>query len=105
KGSEKEAAFSYTFKNGYIWTPPAGTSPRFPESTLKKMDENDEIWFGVKGDAAPSRKTFLSELKSSGTPSSTIWLHSDAGHNHEAREEVKVFDKEDAFTTPKPERL
>lgn len=104
-GSEKEQAFSFTFKNGYVWTPPRGTSPRFPAAKLKEMDENNEIWFGVNGDTAPSRKTFLSELKRSGTPAPTVWLHSDVGHNHEAREEVKVINMEDAFSTPKPEKL
>jgi adenine-specific DNA-methyltransferase len=60
-GSEKERAFSIQFKNGFVWTPPRGTSPRFPEDSLRKMDANDEIWFGVDGTASPSRKTFLSE--------------------------------------------
>lgn len=105
KASEKELEFTYTFNNGYEWTPPLGNSPRFPLSKLKEMDDNNEIWFGVKGDAGPSRKTFLSELKKDGTPSSTIWLHTEAGHNHEAREEVKLFDNKDTFSTPKPERL
>ncbi|WP_168403753.1 site-specific DNA-methyltransferase [Erwinia amylovora] len=103
-GSEKEQAFSFTFKNGYKWSPPKGSSPRFPVDKLKEMDNNDEIWFGVNGDTAPSRKTFLSELKISGTPSPTIWLHSEVGHNHEAREEAKSINNE-AFSTPKPERL
>lgn len=104
-GSEKEQAFSFEFKNGYIWTPPRGTSPRFPERKLKKMDENNEIWFGTKGNAAPSRKTFLNELKNTGTPSPTVWLHSEVGHNHEAKEEAKLLDFDDSFSTPKPERL
>lgn len=105
KGSEKEQAFSFTFKNGYVWTPPKGSSPRFPEHKLREMDENDEIWFGANGDSAPSRKTFLKELKIQGTPSPTLWLHGEVGHNHEAREEIKVLNSEDAFATPKPERL
>lgn len=104
KGSEKEQAFTFTFKNGYVWSPPEGTSPRFPAATLRAMDDNDEIWFGVKGDATPSRKTFLSELKVSGTPAPTVWLHGDVGHNHEATEEVKRIGV-GAFSTPKPERL
>lgn len=69
------------------------------------MDENDEIWFGSDGTANPSRKTFLSELKLSAPPAPTIWLHSDAGNNHEAREEVKAINPDDAFSTPKPEKL
>ena len=104
-GSEKEKAFSFTFKNGVTWTPPRGTSPRFPADTLRRMDENDEIWFGADGLAGPSRKTFLSELKIEGPPAPTVWLHSEVGHNHEAREEVKAANPEDPFDTPKPEKL
>jgi adenine-specific DNA-methyltransferase len=69
------------------------------------MDENDEIWFGIDGDANPSRKTFLSELKLAEPPASTVWLHTDVGNNHEAREEVKAINPTDPFATPKPEKL
>ena len=104
-GSEKEQRFSFQFKNGVVWTPPRGTSPRFPADSLRGMDANNEIWFGADGNASPSRKTFLKELKISGTPSPTLWLHADVGHNHEAREEVKAANPSDPFDTPKPERL
>ena len=86
-GSEKEQAFSFRFKNGVVWTPPRGTSPRFPADTLRQMDDNDEIWFGNDGKSTPSRKTFLADLKIAGPPAPTVWLHSDAGNNHEARED------------------
>lgn len=104
-GSEKEKAFTFTFKNGFVWKVPAGSSPRFPADALRRMDENDEIWFGADGTAQPSRKTFLSELSSEGPPSPTIWLHQEVGHNHEAREEVKALNGANPFATPKPERL
>jgi adenine-specific DNA-methyltransferase len=104
-GSEKERSFSFRFKNGVVWSAPRGTSPRFPEEVLRRLDDNDEIWFGVDGTAKPSRKTFLKELKVSGPPTPTIWLHSDVGNNHEAREEAKAFNPEDPFATPKPEKL
>jgi site-specific DNA-methyltransferase (adenine-specific)/adenine-specific DNA-methyltransferase len=103
--SDAERAFSFTFKNGYVWKPPAGTTPRFPKEALREMDANDEIWFGAKGDAAPSRKTFLQELKIQSPPAATIWAHSDAGHNHEARDEIKALIGADSFDTPKPTRL
>ncbi len=105
KGSEKEKAFTFKFKNGITWSPPLGTSPRFPEDTLRRMDENDEIWFGSDGKANPSRKTFLRELVISGPPAPTLWLHSDAGNTHEAREESKAANSRDPFATPKPEKL
>ncbi|MBI5626784.1 MAG: site-specific DNA-methyltransferase [Nitrosomonadales bacterium] len=104
-GSESSKSFSYKFKNGVVWSPPAGTFPRFSEETLHRMDEGDEIWFGRDGEATPSRKTFLAELSEDGTPSPTVWLHTEAGNNHEAREEVKSFNTENPFDTPKPEKL
>ncbi len=104
-GAESNKAFSFKFLNGVVWSPPAGTYPRFSEETLRRLDAGNEIWFGKDGTAAPSRKTFLSELSEEGTPSPTVWLHSDAGHNHEARDEVKGFNSENPFDTPKPEKL
>lgn len=104
-GSEKAKSFTYKFKNGYVWSPPPGTFPRFSEDTLRKYDEGNEIWFGRDGLAQPSRKTFLSELSNEGTPPLTVWLNDDVGHNHEAKTEVKAFNSTDVFSTPKPERL
>jgi len=104
-GSDKERAFSFQFKNGVVWSPPSGTSPRFPADALRKLDDNNEIWFGTDGSTVPSRKTFLSELKVAGPPAPTVWLHSDTGNNHEAREEAKACNPEDPFATPKPEKL
>jgi adenine-specific DNA-methyltransferase len=104
-GSEKGRNFTYQFKNGVKWSPPSGTFPRFSEETLKKLEKEDAIWFGSDGTAIPSRKTFLSELKNTGSPSPTVWLNQDVGNNHEARNEVKQFNSSDVFSTPKPERL
>lgn len=104
-GSESSANFSYTFKNGIAFTPPKGTFSRYSVESLKRMDENNEIWFGKDGKSVPSRKTFLCDLKKQGIPSKTLWRFEEVGHNHEAREEVKVFNSEHVFATPKPERL
>lgn len=95
----------YTFKNGVVWTPPPGTYRRFSDETLALLDKNNEIWFGANGNATPSRKTFLCDLKQVGIPARTIWSYEEVGHNHEAREEVKNFSPNDIFDTPKPERL
>jgi adenine-specific DNA-methyltransferase len=103
--TEKESGFSHTFKNGVVWTLPPGTSPRFPVHELQRMDANDEIWFGADGKATPARKTFLERLTIESPPSPTIWLHSEAGNNHEAREESKFVNDVEVFGTPKPEKL
>jgi adenine-specific DNA-methyltransferase len=104
-GSASGQNFSYTFNNGVTWSPPPGTYPRFSPENLKRMDDNNEIWFGKNGTATPSRKTFLCELTSEGITPLTIWLHNEVGHNHEARDEVKAFNPQDPFATPKPEKL
>lgn len=35
----------------------------------------------------------------------TIWKYTEVGHNQDAKKEVKVFNSESVFDTPKPERL
>ena len=40
-GTASGQAFSYTFKNGVVFTPPAGTFPRYSAESLKSMDENE----------------------------------------------------------------
>lgn len=104
-GSSQAASFTYTFKNGVIFSPPVGTFSRYSTESLQRMDENDEIWFGKDGLSIPSRKTFLCDLKKNGVPARTLWRYDEVGHNHEAREEVKALNPTSVFATPKPERL
>jgi site-specific DNA-methyltransferase (adenine-specific)/adenine-specific DNA-methyltransferase len=91
----------YQFRNGVTWQPPAGTFRRFPDESLKRLDEADEIWFGKSGDAVPQRKTFLGSLDA-GTVPVTIWTHEVAGDNHIGRDELKELVPEQLFDSPKP---
>ena len=104
-GSANSANFSYTFKNGVTFTPPAGTYTRYTAETLKKFDDNNEIWFGKDGKSIPSRKTFLCDLKNNGIVPRTIIDFNTGGHNHEAVEEVKQLMNDNLFTNPKPVKL
>ncbi len=104
-GSANGADFSYTFKNGVTFTPPAGTYPRYSAETLKRFDDNNEIWFGKDGKSIPSRKTFLCDLKNAGIVPRTIIDYNAGGHNHEAVEEVKQLMNDNLFTNPKPVKL
>ncbi len=90
--------------SGRIVLPPAGTSWRYSKEKFNEMIKDNRIWFGPNGDSVPAIKRFLSEVKQ-GITSLTIWLHTDVGHNDEAKKEVKAFNSEDVFATPKPERL
>lgn len=96
--------FQYTFKNGVTWSPPPGTYPRYSVATLTALDEANEIWFGADGMSTPSRKTFLSEVKSGVTPL-TIWPYDEVGHTHEANNELKSLGLGGIFDNPKPTRL
>jgi adenine-specific DNA-methyltransferase len=86
--------------------PPQGTYWRVSERKFKEMEADNRIWWGKSGDGIPSQKRFLTDVKDGVTPS-TLWLHQDAGHNGEAKNELRALALSDGemFLTPKPERL
>lgn len=94
----------FTFSNGISWAPPIGTFRRFNDDAMRRMDEAKEIWFGVDGTQTPQRKSFLGEVKEGVTPT-TLWTHQEAGHNHEANNDLKALGLGGAFDNPKPVRL
>jgi site-specific DNA-methyltransferase (adenine-specific)/adenine-specific DNA-methyltransferase len=70
------------------------------------MLQENRIWWGKDGKGIPAVKRFLSEVKEGVTPTS-LWLHQDAGHNAEAKNEIReLLGELPAETlTPKPTRL
>ena len=91
---------------GKSFNVPSGKHWAFSEENLKELIADNRIWFGAKGDAFPRLKRFLSEVQQ-GRKANTIWQHQDVGHNQEAVREVKAIlaNREEQFTTPKPNRL
>jgi adenine-specific DNA-methyltransferase len=69
------------------------------------MVADHRITFGVNGNNRPCVKRFLSEISEGGVVPMTVWHYKDVGENRTAAAEVREFNKEDPFTTPKPERL
>ena len=96
--------YPITTPSGRVVMPPQGTSWRFNETKFAELVADNRIWFGEKGDNVPRFKRFLSDVKD-GITSMTIWFRDSVGDNQEAKKEVKQFNQEDVFTTPKPERL
>lgn len=94
----------YIFNNGITWKPPIGTYRRFNDESMKRMDDNNEIWFGADGTQTPSRKSFLCDVKAGVTPV-TLWPYDEVGHNHEANNELKTLEIGGFFNNPKPTRL
>ena len=98
------AIFPVKLPSGREVLPPSGTSWRFTKEKFQELIADNQIWFGVNGDARPAYKRFLSEVTDT-IPSTTIWTYDDVGHNDESKKEMRAIFNEDLFATPKPERL
>jgi adenine-specific DNA-methyltransferase len=64
------------------------------------------IWWGRDGrNSVPALKLFLSEVRDGMTPHNW-WPHEEVGHTDESKKEIiALFGANNAFDTPKPERL
>ena len=101
-----------TAEQFYTLTTPAGRVIELPKSlcwrfTKERMEEEiaaGRIWLGKDGMGVPRKKTYLKDSK--GVVPWTLWLNKDVGHNQEAKKEINaIFGSNNAFDTPKPERL
>ena len=105
---------TYSKSNDYIIKSPAGLEFSPPPSRAwvvsqvryKELLSDNRITFGRDGQSRPYLKTFLSEVQQGIVPT-TLWLHSDAGHNIEAKSIIRDLFGANAgvFDTPKPTRL
>ena len=98
------ADYPITTPSGRIVNPPAGYCWRFSKEKFAELIADNRIWFGKDGDGVPRVKRFLSDVKD-GITAMTIWKYTEVGHNQDAKKEVKQFNSESVFATPKPERL
>ena len=90
----------YTFKNGKTWQPPSGRSWSFSKESLKKLDEENKIYFEGK---TPYFKRHWKDV-AKGRTVSTLWVGKEIGYNiHGDAEIKKLFDGEKVFKNPKPE--
>ncbi len=89
-------------KSGKTFDVPQGKHWVYSESNLRKLVEDNQIWFGEDGNSFPRKKRFLSDVQD-GRTASTIWLSEEVGHNQTATREVKhLFDDNKYFDFPKP---
>jgi adenine-specific DNA-methyltransferase len=84
--------------------PPKGRCWLLTKERYQEFLDDNRIWFGSKGDGVPRIKRFLSEVKD-GITAQTLWTYQEVGHNQDAKKEAKVFNDENVFATPKPEKL
>lgn len=84
--------------------PPKGRCWLLTKERYQEFIDDNRIWFGSKGEGVPRIKRFLSEVKD-GITAQTLWTYQEVGHNQDAKKEAKVFNDDNVFATPKPERL
>ena len=96
--------YPITLPSGRIVTPPESRAWVSSKERFEELVADNRIWFGKDGNNVPAVKKFLSEVKQ-GMTALTIWKYSEVGHNQDAKKEVKPFNNDDVFETPKPERL
>ena len=85
---------------------PPGKHWSFAQDKMEALQKDNRLFFGKEGTAIPSLKQFLTEVQQ-GRKASTLFLHDEAGHNDEAKKELKEFfnQSDELFSTPKPTRL
>lgn len=104
QGWRPNQMYKITTPSGEVFDPPPGRCWGNIESAFEKLKADNRIWFGKDGTARPRVKTFLSEQE--GVAAWTWWTNSEVGHNQEAKKEIiALFGADNAFDTPKPERL
>ena len=104
KTYSKEYDYPITLPSKRIVNPPSSRCWCTSTSRFQELIQDNRIWFGKNGNSIPSLKKFLSEVKQ-GSISMTIWDYKSVGHNQDAKKEIKEFNSQDVFTTPKPEKL
>ncbi len=100
----EKQVYAITTPSGRKIMPSKGRCWVVSKDRLEEMILDNRIWFGKDGNNTPRIKRFLSEVKD-GIVATTIWPHVAVGHNQDAKKEVKKFNNDSVFATPKPERL
>lgn len=93
-------------KTGKTFNVPEGKHWVYAPENMKKMIEENKIWFGRDGNSFPAVKQYLSEV--SGRRPSSLLLYEDYGHTDMAKKDViKLFPdfEKVPFDTPKPVKL
>ena len=96
--------YPITTPSGRVVTPTKSRSWISTKEEFERLVADNRIWFGLKGNNVPRKKTFLSEVQGGVVPMTT-WSFEEVGSTQDAKKEVKTLNPEDPFATPKPEKL
>ena len=104
QGFRPNQMYKIVAPGGKVHEPPEGRCWSTIESNYKKLLADGRIFFGKDNNSQPNTIRYLCEVE--GHVPWTWWPHKEVGHTDEAKKEIyALFGKENAFGTPKPERL
>lgn len=104
QGYRPNQMYTIVTPGGVEYSPTPGRCWKNVESVYLQYLSEGRMWFGKDGKSVPRQKTYLSE--SEGQAAWTWWTNAEVGHNQEAKKEIiGLFGADNAFDTPKPERL
>lgn len=104
QGYRPNQMYEIVAPGGAVHRPPEGRCWSTVEPEFIKLREAGRIYFGKDNNSQPNLIRFLDEVD--GMVPWTWWPHEEVGHNDEAKKEMHgLLGREDAFATPKPERL
>ncbi|OBY91004.1 DNA methyltransferase [Pseudomonas sp. AU11447] len=70
--------------------PPKGRYWGISEENFKRLDQDNRIWWGERGDNMPRLKRFLSEVQQGRTPQ-TLWFYKEVGHTQDAKKTLLKY--------------
>ena len=104
QGWRPNQMYKITTPKGVIYDPPPGRCWGNIEPEFLRLKAEGRIWFGKDEGSRPRVKNYHHENE--GVSSWTWWTNDEVGHNQESKKEInELFGADNAFDTPKPERL
>lgn len=104
QGFRPNQMYEIVTPKGKSLKPPEGRCWSTIEENFLKLKKKGRIYFGKNNNSQPNIIRYLSEVE--GHVPWTWWPHDEVGHTDAAKKEIHaLFGKENAFPTPKPEKL
>ena len=104
QGFRPNQMYKITTPGGAEYHPPQGRCWVTVESEFRRLLAEGRMWFGGDDRGMPRKKTYLKEQE--GRMSWTWWPNDEVGNTQESKKEsIALFGADNAFGTPKPERL
>jgi adenine-specific DNA-methyltransferase len=105
KSGESENIYPIETPSGKTVLPAKGRAWAYVRSSYERLLSEHRVHFGKDGSSKPTIKRFLSEIEDDGVVAMTTWHYSEVGENRTAAQEMKMFNEDSPFSTPKPEKL